>query len=122
IKLTRRFTIGKTIMGNFIEPALLEIIADFAAVYSIFWRVNSEDFAEEFERPLSVTFEICEDFPHVEVPFCAIAACIEQKVPRDGYAHDRATNVDVRKIEGFSVERNETLRADLTNVGPEIGQ
>src|SRR5215470_50093 len=122
IQLTCGFTIGKTIMSNFVEPALLVIIADFAPVDSIFWRVDSKNFAEKFQRAFAVAFKICEYLPHVEVPFSTETARVQQKVARYGHPHNRTANIDVGEIKGLPIERHETLRPDLADVGPEIGE
>src|SRR5262249_3363246 len=102
IQLTRGFTIGEAIMSNFLEPALLEIIADFAPVNTIFWRVDTKNFTEKFQSAFAVTFEICEDLAHIEVPFGTETARVQQKVARNGHSHNRTANIDVGKIEGLS--------------------
>ena len=122
IQIAGRFAIRKAIMGDFIETALLEIIADFAAVDAVFRGLDSEDLAEKFERALLVAFEIRENLAHIEVTLGAEPACIEQEVPRNRNSHDGAPDIDIRKIEGLAVERDKPLRPDLPNVGPEIGE
>src|SRR5256885_2204147 len=58
IQLAGCFTIGQTIVGDFIEAALLEIIPNFASIDAVFWGIHSENFAEKLERALTVTLEI----------------------------------------------------------------
>src|SRR5262245_18883220 len=102
IELPSGFTIRKTVMRDFLEPSLFEIIADFAAVDAVFRRMHSEDFAEEFERPLAVPFKIRQNFAHVEMPLAREAARVEQQIARNRHPHNRAADVDVWKIERFS--------------------
>ena len=107
-------------MCDFIEPALLEIFTDFAAVDAVLGGGHAEDFAEELKSAPAVTFEIRKDFAHVEVTLCAEAARIQEKIARNWNAHDGAPDVDVGEIEGFPVEGDKALRPDLPDVGPEI--
>jgi hypothetical protein len=109
-------------MCNFVEPALFKIITDFTSVDSIFRRVDSEDFTKKFECSFSVAFEIGEDLTHIEVPLRAEPACVEQEVARNRNAHDGAANINVWKVERLPIECDETLRADLADVGPKVRQ
>ena len=84
--------------------------------------LDSENLAEKFERASAVALEIGQNFAHIEMPFGAEPAGIEQEVAGNGHAHDRASNVDVREIEGFAVKGHETLRPDLADIGPEVRQ
>ena len=84
--------------------------------------MNSENFAEKFQSALPVALEIRQNFAHVEMPFRAETAGIQQQVARDRDARNRAANIDVWKIKRLAVERDETLRPDLTDIGPEVGQ
>src|SRR5262245_15019383 len=120
IQLTRRFAIGKTIMRNFVEPPFLEIITDFTSVDSIFRGVDSEDFTKKLECSFSVAFEIGEDLTHIEVPLRAEPACVEQEVARNRNPHDGAADINVWKVERLPIECDETLRADLADVRPEV--
>src|SRR5690348_6201749 len=58
IQVGRRFTIRKTIMCNFLQAALAEIITDFAAVDTVFGRIDAKNFTEEFEGSSAVSLEI----------------------------------------------------------------
>ena len=86
-------------MCDFVKPSGFEIIADLAAVNPIFGRMHTENFAKEFECSFAVALEIRQNFAHVEVPFRAEAAGIEQDVAGNGNAGDRTANIDVWKIE-----------------------
>ena len=107
-------------MCDFIEAALFEVIADFAAINAIFRGVHAENLAKELQGSLAVTLEIRQDFPDVEVPFGAESARIEQDVTRNGHAHDGAADVDVGKIKGLSIECDEAMGPNLPDIGPEI--
>src|SRR5438552_14999076 len=107
-------------MCDFIEPALLEIIAYFAAINAVFRRIHAEYLAKELERSLAVALEIRQDLPDIEVPFGAESARIKQKVTRNRDAHDGAADVDVGKIKGLSIECDETMGPNLPDIGPEI--
>ena len=48
--------------------------------------------------------------------------CIQQQVPGNRNSHDRAANIDVGEVERLAVKGNETLRPDLPDVVPEVGQ
>src|SRR6266850_3106117 len=122
IQLPRCFAVRKTIMGDFIQPALLEIIADFAAINAVFRGIHAENLAKELECSLAIALEIRQDLPDIEVPFGAESARIEQNVTRNGHAHDGAADVDVGKIKGLSIERNKTMGPNLPDIGPEIRQ
>src|SRR5215471_219306 len=122
IQLTRRFTIRKTIMCDFVQAPLLEIISDFAAVNAVFGGVDTEDFTKKLERTFPVALEICQDLTDIEVPFRAETAGIEKEIARDRNAHDGAPDVDVWKVEGLPIESHETLGPDLTHIGPEVGE
>src|SRR5215468_3675017 len=89
IQLGRRFTIRQTIVRDFIQAALPEIISHFAAVNTVFRGIDTENLAEKLERAFAVTLEIRQDFPHVKMPFGAEAACIEENVTGNRNAHDR---------------------------------
>src|SRR5215831_13854753 len=54
IQLTRRFTIRKTIMGDFVQASLLEIIPNLAAVDTVFGGMDTEDFTKKLERTFPV--------------------------------------------------------------------
>src|SRR5947209_5502850 len=71
IQLPGRFAVRKTIMGDFLEAALLEVIAYFAAINTVFRGIHAEDLAKELQCSLAVTLEIRQDLPDVEVPFGA---------------------------------------------------
>src|SRR5262245_50981716 len=109
-------------MGNFVEPSLLEIINDFTSIDSIFRRVDSEDFTKKFECSLSVTFEIGEELTYIEVSLRAEPACVVQGGAWNRNAHDGAPDINVWKVERLPVECDETLRADLADVGPKVRQ
>jgi len=109
-------------MCDFFEAALLEVIAYFAAINAVFRRIHAENLAKELECSFAVALEIRQDLPDVEVPFGAEAARIEQNVTRNGNAHDGAADVDIRKIEGFSIECDKAMGANLADIGPEIRQ
>src|SRR6516162_5711697 len=99
IELACRFTIRKTIMCDFVQASLFEVISDFAAVDSVFWRENTENLTEEFQSPFSIALEVCQYFTDIEMTFGAEAACVQKDVAGDRHAHNRAPDVDVRKIE-----------------------
>ena len=107
-------------MCNFLKPALLEVIADFAAINSVFGGIHAENLAKELERSLPVTLEIRKDLPDIEVPLGAEPAGIEKYVSRNGDAHDGAADVDVGKIKGLSIECDKTMGPNLPDIGPEI--
>src|SRR5438094_612705 len=114
--------IGKTVMRDFIKPALLEIIGDFASVDSILRGIHAKDLAKKLEGPFPVSIKIGENFANIEVPFGAESPGIEDQVARNRHAHNRAPNVDVWEVERFSIERDKPLRPDLSDVAPEIGE
>src|SRR5262249_8141731 len=91
-------------------------------VNSVFWRVDSEDFTEKFQCSFSITFEIRKNLTYIEVPLRAEPARVEQKITWNRHTHDRATNINVWKVEGLSIEGDETLRTDLSDVGQEVRQ
>src|SRR5205085_9275233 len=92
----------------------------FDSTDSILWRRYSKNFAKELERPLFVSIEVCEYFPNVEMAIRRESSCIEKYIPRDWNAENGAADIDVRKIKRFAVEGHETLRPDLSDIGPEI--
>jgi hypothetical protein len=107
-------------MCDFIEPALLEIFADLAAVDATLRGIHAENLTEKLKSALAVTFEIRQYFAHVKVPFRAEAARVEKKISGNRNTHDGAADIDVRKIEGLAVEGHKTPRPDLADVGPEV--
>src|SRR6478752_7373042 len=58
IQVSRRFTIRKAIVCDFLRAALAEIITDFAAVNTVFGRIDPENLTEKFESPFAVSLEI----------------------------------------------------------------
>src|ERR1700733_12500237 len=104
-------------MCDFVEPALLEIFADFAAVDAVLGGSHAENLAEELQSAPAVTLEIRQHFAHVEVTLRAEAARIQEKIARHGNTHNGAPDVDVGKIERFPIEGDEALRPDLADVG-----
>src|SRR5215471_7939896 len=122
IQLARRFTIRKTIMGDFLQASLLEIIPNLAAVDTVFGGMDTEDFTKKLERTFPVALEICQNLTDIEMPLRAETAGIEKNIARDRNAHDRAPDVDVWKVERLPIESHETLGSDLTDIGPEVGE
>src|SRR6478609_4403180 len=61
IQISRRFTIRQTIMCDFLKASLLEIIADFAPINPVFWRIHAEDLAKKLQSPPAVALEIGEN-------------------------------------------------------------
>jgi hypothetical protein len=122
IQLTRRFTIRKTIMCDFVKAALSEIVPNLAAVDAVFGGIDTEDFTKKLKRTFPVPLEICQNLTDIEVPFGTETAGIEKDIARDWNAHDRAPDIDIWKVEGLPIESHETVGPNLTDIGPEVGE
>src|SRR5215831_579802 len=66
IQLSRRFTIRQTIMCDFLQATLLEIVPNLAAVDAVFWGMDTEDFTKKLQCTFPVAFEICQNLTDIE--------------------------------------------------------